>query len=136
MVGESIRSFVPPAYQAHFSYSHHERSCKSSALWFLGKSFKFDGRDLNLYKQGIVSSVQGPRRAQMHKTKSGRPFSHPTAVVNMQMNPPAASVACRVCFVKNPPRRHSFSPGFFIPQIEVEMHPSATTMQPDLRCRA
>jgi hypothetical protein len=32
--------------------------------------------------------------------------SHPTAVVNLQMNPPAASVACRVCFVKNPPRRH------------------------------
>jgi hypothetical protein len=62
--------------------------------------------------------------------------SHPTAVANMQMNPPAASVACRVCFVKNPPRRHSFSPGFFIPQIEVEMHPLATTMQPDLRCRA
>jgi hypothetical protein len=28
--------------------------------------------------------------------------SHPTAVVNLQMNPPAASVAYRVCFVKNP----------------------------------
>jgi hypothetical protein len=26
-------------------------------------------------KKGIVSSAQGPRRAQMHKTKSGRPFS-------------------------------------------------------------
>jgi hypothetical protein len=25
--------------------------------------------------EGIVSSAQGPRRAQMHKTKSGRPFS-------------------------------------------------------------
>jgi hypothetical protein len=32
--------------------------------------------------------------------------SHPTAVVNMQMNPPAVSVACRVCFVKKTPRRH------------------------------
>jgi hypothetical protein len=29
--------------------------------------------------------------------------SHPTAVVNMQINPPAASVACRVCFCENPP---------------------------------
>jgi hypothetical protein len=32
--------------------------------------------------------------------------SYPTAVVNMQMNPPAVSVACRVCFVKKTPRRH------------------------------
>jgi hypothetical protein len=27
---------------------------------------------------------------------------HPTVVANMQMNPPAAPVACRVCFAKTP----------------------------------